>query len=247
MRRRLDSRLSAGSSRNQQGYGRHSKDCRWTSSSASATSWWFATQTAKLGVPVISGSRYHQSHFVDERVAETSITIPDCNIVIVSCREKQSSYDPRIVCHFLSKSSLPRRMQSNVKDVHAVSDQERVTSSCPKRRTTVLRIMASLKFVDARWTKPSCRSCLLAWNAVIATFLRTLLDPPSKASITTAIFCLQRLGVVTTAGDSGNLAPRRWNCTLQECPLHLLLARANRWLHPWMPVCQLGNGGRNEC
>jgi HrpA-like RNA helicase len=47
-------------------------------------------------------------------VAETSITIPDCTVVIDSCREKQSSYDPinrmpMLLDQFASKASLKQR------------------------------------------------------------------------------------------------------------------------------------------
>ena len=48
------------------------------------------------------------------QVAETSITIPDCTVVIDSCREKQSSYDPvnrmpLLLDQFASRASLKQR------------------------------------------------------------------------------------------------------------------------------------------
>lgn len=47
-------------------------------------------------------------------VAETSITIPDCTIVIDTAREKQSSYDPSnrmplLIEKFASRDSLKQR------------------------------------------------------------------------------------------------------------------------------------------
>lgn len=51
---------------------------------------------------------------VSTNVAETSITIPDCTIVIDACREKQSSYDPvnrmpLLLENFAAKASLKQR------------------------------------------------------------------------------------------------------------------------------------------
>lgn len=48
-------------------------------------------------------------------IAETSVTIPDCTVVIDTCREKQASYDPvnrmpLLLEHFCAKANLKQRV-----------------------------------------------------------------------------------------------------------------------------------------
>jgi len=137
-------------------------------------------------------------------VAETSITIPDCTIVIDSCREKQSSYDPS------------NRMPLLVEKFTAKANAKQRRGRAGRVRSGTCYKLISKKTYDSLpdHGEPEIRRCALDQTLLSlmfigvergnGNFLRTLLDPPSKASVDAAIFSLQRLGAVTTG--EGNLS-----------------------------------------
>ena len=140
-------------------------------------------------------------------VAETSITIPDCTIVIDSCREKQSCYDPSnrmplLVERFAARANLKQR----------------------RGRAGRVRSGACYKLISKgtydnlpEHGEPEIHRCALDQTLLslmflglergTGTFLRTLLDPPSKPSVDAAIFSLQQLGAVTTGNGDLALTP----------------------------------------
>jgi ATP-dependent RNA helicase DHX57 len=129
-------------------------------------------------------------------VAETSITIPDCTVVIDTCREKQSSYDPvnrmpLLLDRFASKASLKQRR----------GRAGRVRSGkCYK----LISKDTFSKLPDH--TAPEISRCALDQTLLSlmflgvedgsGTFLRKLLDPPSSKSIDSASVSLERLGAI---------------------------------------------------
>ena len=132
-------------------------------------------------------------------VAETSITIPDCTVVIDSCREKQSSYDPinrmpMLLDQFASKASLKQRrgragrVRSGKcyklisKDTHSKLPEH----TAPEiSRCALDQTLLSLLFLGAEDGS--------------GRFLQNLLDPPSKASVKAATASLQKMGALEQA------------------------------------------------
>ena len=92
-------------------------------------------------------------------VAETSITIPDCTVVIDCCREKQSSYDPvnrmpLLVEVFASQASIKQRRGR----AGRVREGKCYKKKCyklifSKHTHANLRSTRRLKSCDAYWTK----------------------------------------------------------------------------------------------
>lgn len=139
-------------------------------------------------------------------VAETSITIPDCTFVIDSCREKQSSYDPvnrmpLLLERFAAQASLKQR-RGRAGRVQA--------GTCYK-----LISRATYEGLQEHGT-PEIHRCALDQTLLSlmflgvergsGNFLRTLLDPPSQASMDSAILSLQKLGAVTPRNANGDIA-----------------------------------------
>lgn len=136
-------------------------------------------------------------------ICETSITIPDCTIVIDGAREKQSSYDPSnrmplLVEQFASKASLKQR----------------------RGRAGRVRKGVCYKLISRNtWAKlpdhgePEIKRCALEQTLLSliflgvergsGTFLSTLLDPPNSDSIEAAELSLRKIGAIT-AGSEGN-------------------------------------------
>ena len=140
-------------------------------------------------------------------VAETSITIPDCTVVIDSCREKQSSYDPSnrmplLLEHFAAKANLKQR-RGRAGRVRSGTCYKLISKKTydglqehgePEiHRCALDQILLSLMFLGVERGK--------------GNFLRTLLDPPSKASVNAAISSLQSLGAVTSGDGDLSLTP----------------------------------------
>lgn len=139
-------------------------------------------------------------------VAETSITIPDCTIVIDSCREKQSSYDssnrmPLLVERFASKDSLKQRRgrAGRVRSGTCYKLISRATlSTLPEHgepeilRCALDQTLLSLLFLGVEHGA--------------GNFLSTLLDPPSTKSIDAAIFSLTKIGAVSSANEDGTIS-----------------------------------------
>jgi ATP-dependent RNA helicase DHX57 len=136
---------------------------------------------------------------------ETSVTIPDCTIVIDGAREKQSSYDPTnrmplLVEHFASKASLKQRR----------GRAGRV------REGTCYKLISRATYGKLRdHGEPEIQRCALDQTLLSllflgvergsGTFMRTLLDPPSKESLQAAAFSLLKIGAVEPDGQAGDL------------------------------------------
>jgi ATP-dependent RNA helicase DHX57 len=138
-------------------------------------------------------------------VAETSITIPDCTVVIDTCREKQSSYDPSnrmplLLEQFASRASLKQRRgrAGRVREGKCYKLISQATysklneHSAPEiTRCALDQTLLSLLFLGVERGS--------------GTFLRTLLDPPGQESVDAAIFTLWKLGAVEKQLPSGDL------------------------------------------
>jgi hypothetical protein len=117
-------------------------------------------------------SRGYTKVTLSTNVAETSITIPDCTIVIDSCREKQSSYDPS------------NRMPLLVEKFTAKANAKQRRGRAGRVRSGTCYKLLSKKTYDSlpdhgepeirRCTlvRCSCRSCLLVWSAEPAIFCK---------------------------------------------------------------------------
>jgi len=138
-------------------------------------------------------------------VAETSITIPDCTMVIDTCKEKQSSYDPSnrmplLVETFASRDSL-RQRRGRAGRVRPGSCYKLISRNKlaklsqhgePEiKRCALDQTLLSLLFLGIE------RGC--------GSFLSKLLDPPSQDSIDAAVYSLEKLGAIqsTTSSSSG--------------------------------------------
>ena len=138
-------------------------------------------------------------------VAETSITIPDCTIVIDSCREKQSSYDPvnrmpLLLERFASQASLKQRrgragrVQKGTcyKLISKPTYSKLPMHGTPEiHRCALDQTLLSLMFLGVERGS--------------GNFLRTLLDPPSQQSLDSAIVSLQRVGAVSDHNAAGKI------------------------------------------
>lgn len=150
-------------------------------------------------------------------ICETSVTIPDCTIVIDTAREKQSSYDPAnrmpmLVEQFASRASL---------------EQRRGRAGRVREGFCFKLISTSTLTRLARHSEPEIRRCALDQTLLAliylgvedgaGSFFRTLLDPPSAMSVQAAKYSLLKLGAVE-ANESGEF-------TLKITPLGLHLAQ----------------------
>lgn len=152
---------------------------------------------AKMGTKII----------LSTNVAETSITIPDCTIVVDSCKEKQSSFDPvnrmpLLLEQFASQDSLKQRR----------GRAGRV------RPGTCYKLISRAKFERLpEHGEPEIRRCALDQTILSliylgledgsGDFLRTLLDPPSRQSIHSAIDSLEKVGALYKDGNLAYLTP----------------------------------------
>ena len=151
-------------------------------------------------------------------VAETSITIPDCTIVIDTGREKQSSYDPSnrmpmLIEKLASKDNLKQRR----------GRAGRV------RPGTCYKLISKQTLNDLpSHGEPEIKRCALE-QALLSllflgvesgdgNFLNTLLDPPTQSSIDAAIYCLTQIGAIST---KGNDKKKKKSLTLTSLGMHL--------------------------
>ena len=144
-------------------------------------------------------------------VAETSITIPDCTIVVDTCREKQSSYDPinrmpLLIERFASRDSLKQR-RGRAGRVRPGSCYKLISQNTFRKLP--------------EHGEPEIKRCALDQTLLSllylgveegsGTFLSTLLDPPSQNSINAAIYSLDKLGAIIRSpvrdGNSLSLSP----------------------------------------
>lgn len=141
-------------------------------------------------------------------VAETSITIPDCTVVIDGCREKQSSYDPinrmpLLIEVFASKASLKQRRgrAGRVREgkcyklISKASHAKLHDHTAPEiTRCALDQTLLSLLFLGVETGN--------------GTFLRTLLDPPKQESVDAASESLRKIGALEKVGtDELRLTP----------------------------------------
>lgn len=140
-------------------------------------------------------------------VAETSITIPDCTIVVDTCKEKQSSFDPTnrmplLLERFASRDSLKQR---------------RGRAGRVRRGTCFKLVSSSLYCKLPEHGEPEImRAALdqmllsliyLGLEDGSGHFIGTLLDPPSRQSINSALHFLEKIGALIRDGDLAFLTP----------------------------------------
>lgn len=140
-------------------------------------------------------------------VAETSITIPDCTIVVDTCKEKQSSFDPTnrmplLLERFASRDSLKQR---------------RGRAGRVRQGTCYKLISSSLHGKLPEHGEPEIKRCALDQTLLSllylgledgsGEFIRTLLDPPSRQSIDSALHFLNKIGALNKVGDIAFLTP----------------------------------------
>lgn len=138
-------------------------------------------------------------------ICETSVTIPDCTVVIDTARVKESSYDPAnrmplLVEQFASKASLKQRR----------GRAGRV------RKGICYKLISKTTFakLEEHGTPEICRCALdqtllsllfLGVEKGSGTFMRTLLDPPSSESLHAAATSLQKIGATQPGDKAGEL------------------------------------------
>ena len=140
-------------------------------------------------------------------VAETSITIPDCTLVIDTCKEKKSSYDPinrmpLLLETFASRDSLKQR-RGRAGRVRPGNCYKLVSSSffgkLPEhgepeiRRCSLDQTILSLLF--------------LGLEDGTGNFLHLLLDPPSEEAVKSALNSLEQIGALARNGKTAYLTP----------------------------------------
>jgi ATP-dependent RNA helicase DHX57 len=138
-------------------------------------------------------------------VAETSITIPDCTIVIDCAREKQSSYDPAnrmplLVERFASLASLKQR---------------RGRAGRVQQGTCYKLISKSTLSKLSEHGEPEILRCALDQTLLsllylgvengAGSFMSTLLDPPSSVSLQAAATSLLQIGAVEAGSKEKEL------------------------------------------
>ena len=155
----------------------------------------------------VSADRGFTKVIISTNVAETSITIPDCTIVIDTAKEKQSSYDPanrmpRLLEQFASKASLKQRRgrAGRVREgtcyklVSNATYQKLQEHSEPEiRRSALEQTLLSLLYLGV--------------ESGTGDFFRYLIDPPSAESILAAESSLVQLSAVERVNTKLNLTP----------------------------------------
>jgi ATP-dependent RNA helicase DHX57 len=126
-------------------------------------------------------------------IAETSITIPDCTVVIDTCREKQSSFDPSnrmpiLAETFSAKDSLRQR---------------RGRAGRVRRGRCYKMISLNTLLELPNHSEPEIKRCALDQTILSllflglddgnGSFLSKLLDPPEDKAIKSATFSLEKL------------------------------------------------------
>lgn len=155
----------------------------------------------------VSADKGFTKVIVSTNVAETSITIPDCTIVIDTAKEKQSSYDPAnrmplLLEQFASKASLKQRRgrAGRVREgtcfklISQATYQKLQEHSEPEiRRSALEQTLLSLLYLGVE-------------NGT-GDFFRSLIDPPSTESIIAAESSLVQLSAVERVNTKLNLTP----------------------------------------
>mmetsp|Transcript_15236 Transcript_15236/g.33072 ORF Transcript_15236/g.33072 Transcript_15236/m.33072 type:complete len:1605 (-) Transcript_15236:173-4987(-) len=155
----------------------------------------------------VPARRGYTKVILSTNVAETSITIPDCTIVIDTCKEKQSSFDPvnrmpMLLERFASQDSLKQR---------------RGRAGRVRPGTCYKMISSSLFNKLPEHGEPEIRRCALDQTILSllflglengsGNFLRIMLDPPSQQSVDSALYSLEKTGALDRDGDLAFLTP----------------------------------------
>ncbi len=149
----------------------------------------------------------HTKIILSTNVAETSITIPDCTVVIDTCKEKQSSFDPvnrmpLLLEQFASQDSLRQR---------------RGRAGRVRPGICYKLILSSLHNKLPKHGEPEIRRCALDQTILSllflgledgsGSFLQMLLDPPDQQQINSALHSLKKIGALNRNGDRAFLTP----------------------------------------
>eukprot|EP00579_Thalassiosira_antarctica_P027774 CAMPEP_0202007050 /NCGR_PEP_ID=MMETSP0905-20130828/11633_1 /ASSEMBLY_ACC=CAM_ASM_000554 /TAXON_ID=420261 /ORGANISM="Thalassiosira antarctica, Strain CCMP982" /LENGTH=1614 /DNA_ID=CAMNT_0048564925 /DNA_START=88 /DNA_END=4932 /DNA_ORIENTATION=+ len=155
----------------------------------------------------VPARRGYTKIILSTNVAETSITIPDCTIVVDTCKEKQSSFDPMnrmplLLEQFASQDSLRQR---------------RGRSGRVRPGTCYKLISTSMFRKLPVHGEPEIRRCALDQTILSllflgledgsGKFLRQMLDPPSEQSINSSLSSLEKTGALYRDGDLMFLTP----------------------------------------
>ena len=140
-------------------------------------------------------------------VAETSITIPDCTLVIDSCKEKQSSFDPvnrmpLLLERFASQDSL-RQRRGRAGRVRPGVCYKLIT----KQHHSKLQAHGTPEIKRCAIEQTILSLLFLGLEDGSGDFLRSMIDPPSKESIDSALMCLEQLGAIARNDAVTTLCP----------------------------------------
>ena len=150
-------------------------------------------------------------------VAETSITIPDCTIVIDTGREKQSSYDPSnrmpmLIEKLASKDNLKQR-RGRAGRVRPGTCYKLIS----KQTLNNLPLHGEPEIKRCALEQALLSLLFLGVESGDGNFLNTLLDPPKQSSIDAAIYCLTKIGAVSTTRND----KEKKSLTLTSLGMHL--------------------------
>jgi ATP-dependent RNA helicase DHX57 len=148
-------------------------------------------------------------------ICQTSVTIPDCTIVIDTAKEKQSSYDPAnrmplLVEKFASKADLKQR-RGRAGRVRSGVCYKLVSNATISR----LREHGEPEILRCALDQTLLSILYMGVEDGTGNFLKTLLDPPTKASVDAAACNLEKIGAV---------GPREIDGVLKLTPLGTHLA-----------------------
>lgn len=138
-------------------------------------------------------------------ICQTSVTIPDCTVVIDTAKEKQSSYDPSnrmplLVEKFASKADLMQRRG------RAGRVREGVCYKLVSKATlSRLREHGEPEILRCALDQTLLSLLYMGVENGAGNFMATLLDPPAKASLDAAIFNLTKIGAVESGDIVGTL------------------------------------------
>ncbi|PWN17813.1 P-loop containing nucleoside triphosphate hydrolase protein [Microstroma glucosiphilum] len=172
--------------------------------------------------PVRAGAR---KIVVSTNVAEASITIDGVTAVIDSGRVKETSYDPdtgltRLVEKYTSRSSAMQR--------RGRAGRTR-RGECWKLFTRTLEEKKMPQDSQPEMTRVALESVVLHALSMkkkdVTTYLSSALDPPSMASISSAITNLLEAGAVRSLASREELTPTALGRHLTNLPLDLRLGK----------------------
>lgn len=132
-------------------------------------------------------------------VAETSITIPDCTMVIDTCKEKQSSFDPS------------NRMPLLIEKIASLDSLKQRRGRAGRVRPGICYKLISRETLSRlpEHGEPEIKRCSLDQTLLSllflgvekgsGNFLAKLLDPPTQEALDSAVHSLKQIGAVTVS------------------------------------------------